>query len=430
MELAILMTVLIVLLVIGVPVAFALLGASIACFLALDIPLVVVFQRMAAGVSTFSLMAIPFFVFAGDLMYRAGIAGRLVQIAEAAFGRSRGGLGLVTVGASTMFGAVSGSAIASASAIGATLMPPMKEKGYDADYAVNVTATAAIVGLLIPPSHNMIIFSAASGIGVPIGDLFLAGVVPGIITAFLLAVATWRVAVKRGYPRGVFPGWSPFLRAILLAIPGLFAAVIIMGGILSGMFTATESSAIAVIYTIIIGTLAYRSLGWAKFREAAAQSVRITSMVLMIIGAATAFGYALAILEAPTQLASMITAITDNPILILLIINVILLLLGTFMDMSPLIIIMTPILLPVVQKIGVDPVHFGIIMMLNLGIGLVTPPVGSVLFVASAIGRTRMETALRTIWPFYGALVLSLILITYFPALSLALPQWMKGAGG
>ncbi len=426
MELAILMVSLAALLAIGVPVAFALLGASIACFVALDIPLVVIFQRMAAGVSTFSLMAIPFFVFAGDLMYRAGIADRLVQIAEAAFGRSRGGLGLVTVGASTLFGAVSGSAIASASAMGATLMPAMKAKGYGDDYAVNVVATSAIVGLLIPPSHNMIIFSAASGIGVPIGDLFLAGVVPGILTALLLAIATWLVAVKRKYPRGVFPGWRPFLRAILYAIPGLFAAFIIMGGILSGIFTATESSAIAVIYTIVIGAFAYRSLGWLKFREAAAQSVRITAMVLMIIGAATAFGHALAILEAPTQLASLITSITSDPIMVLLIINVVLLLLGTFMDMAPLIIITTPILLPVVMATGVDPVHFGIIMMLNLGVGLVTPPVGSVLFVASAIGKTRMESALRSIWPFYGALIVALMLITYFPQISLALPAWLK----
>lgn len=426
MELAILMGVLLVLLAIGVPVAFALMGASIACFIALDIPLVVVFQRMAAGVSTFSLMAIPFFVFAGDLMYRAGIADRLVQIAEAAFGRSRGGLGVVTVGASTLFGAVSGSAIASASAIGSTIMPAMKARGYGDDYAVNVTATAAIVGLLIPPSHNMIIYSAASGIGVSIGDLFLAGVFPGILTAFLLALVSWLVAVKRGYPRGVFPGWAPFLRAILLAIPGLFAAVIIMGGILSGMFTATESSAIAVVYTIVIGTFAYRSLGWTRFRQAATQSVRITAMVLLIIGAATAFGHALAILEAPSQLAGLITSITDNPILVLLIINVILLLLGTFMDMSPLIIITTPILLPVAVDVGVDPVHFGIIMMLNLGIGLVTPPVGSVLFVASAIGKTRMETALKTIWPFYGSLVLALMLVTFWPALSLTLPGLFK----
>lgn len=422
MELAILVLTLLVLLAIGTPVAFALLGASMAAFIAMDIPLIVVFQRVAAGMSVFTLMAIPFFIFAGDLMYRSGIAQRLVEVAEAMFGRSRGGLGQVTVGASTLFGAVSGSAIASASAMGSTLMPLMKEKGYDGDYAVNVTVTAAIVGLLIPPSHNMIIYAASTGTGVSIGDLFLAGITPGVLTAALLMFVAWVVAVKRGYPRGSFPGWRTFVKAFALAIPGLMAAVIIMGGILSGVFTATESSAIAVIYTILVSTLVYRSLGWSKFAEAAIQSVKITAMVLLIIGAATAFGYALAILETPTQLANLITTATDNPIIILLIINIMLLLLGTFMDMSPLIVITTPILLPVVQEIGMDPVHFGIVMMLNLGIGLVTPPVGSVLFVGAAVGKVPVETAVKTIWPFYGALIAALLVITYVPAISLWLP--------
>ena len=419
MELIILVSVLVVLLALGVPVAYSLLGSAMATFLALDIPMVVVFQRMAAGVSVFTLMAIPFFIFAGDLMYRSGIAKRLVEVAEGAFGRTRGGLGLVNVGASTMFGAVSGSAIASASAMGSTLMPLMRERGYDGDYTVNVTVTAAIVGLLIPPSHNMIIYSAASGIG----DLFLAGIVPGVMTAALLMFVAWRVAVLRGYASGAFPGWRSFTRALLFAIPGLMTAIIIMGGILSGIFTATESSAIAVIYTIAIGALVYRTLGWKRFFEAAMQSVKITAMVLLIIGAATAFGYALAILEAPAKLADMITSATSNPILVLLIVNVILLVLGTFMDMSPLIIITTPILLPVVMEVGVDPVHFGIVMMLNLGIGLVTPPVGSVLFVGSAVGKVPVEQAVKTIWPFYGALLLALMIITFVPALSLTLPS-------
>ncbi len=423
MELAILIIVLVVCLAIGVPVAFSLLAASIACFLSLDLPLIVVFQRMAAGVSVFTLMAIPFFIFAGDLMYRSGIAERLVQVAEAAFGRARGGLGPVNVGASTLFGAVSGSAIASASAMGSTLMPLMKERGYDGDYMVNVTVTGAIVGLLIPPSHNMIIYSAASGIGVSIGDLFLAGIVPGVLTAILLMVVAWRVAAKRGYARGSFPGWPVFARALVFAIPGLMTAIIIMGGILSGIFTATESSAVAVIYTVAVGALVYRTLGWKRFSQAAMQSVKITAMVLLIIGAATAFGYALAILEAPAQLASLITAATDNPILVLLIINLILLVLGTFMDMSPLIVITTPILLPVVMQVGVDPVHFGIIMMLNLGIGLVTPPVGSVLFVGAAVGKVPVEHAVKTIWPFYGALIVALLFVTFVPALSLTLPN-------
>lgn len=426
MELAILLGVLFILLALGVPVAFSLLGATIAAFIALDIPLVVVFQRLASGVSVFTLMAIPFFVFAGDLMYRSGIAERLVRVAEAAFGRSRGGLGQVTIGASTLFGAVSGSAIACASAMGSTLMPLMKEKGYHADYAVNVTVTAAIVGLLIPPSHNMIIYAAASGTGVSIADLFLAGVFPGLLTAALLMFVAWVVAVKRGYPRGTFPGWRQFLRATLVAIPGLMAAIIIMGGILSGVFTATESSAIAVIYTIVIGAFAYRTLDFKRFVEAATQSVKTTAMVLLIIGAATGFGYVLAITETPAHLAALITSVTDNPILILLIINVTLLLLGTFMDMAPLIVITTPIFLPIVQKLGMDPVQFGIVMMLNLGIGLITPPVGSVLFVGSAIGGVPVERAVKTIWPFYGAMVAALLLVTYVPQLSLWLPNAFK----
>jgi len=423
-ELAVLLLTLVVLLAIGVPVAFALLGATIACFLAMDIPLVVVFQRMAAGISVFNLMAIPFFIFAGDLMYRGGIAGRLVQVAEAMFGRARGGLGQVNVGASMLFGAVSGSAIASASAMGSTLIPLMKERKYDADYAVNVTATAAIVGLLIPPSHNMIIYAAASGTGVSIGDLFLAGVIPGILTGLLLMVVAWVVAVRRGYPKGVFPGWRSFIRAAVFAIPGLMTAIIIMGGILSGIFTPTESSAIAVIYTIAVGVLVYRTLGWSEFMAAAIQSVKTAAMVLLIIAAATGFGFALAILEVPAQLAAMIGFLTDNPILILLIVNVILLLLGTFMDMAPLIVITTPIFLPILAPLGIDPTHFGIIMMLNLGIGLVTPPVGSVLFVSAAIGKIPIEQTVKTIWPFYLALIAALMMVSYIPELSLALPRY------
>jgi tripartite ATP-independent transporter DctM subunit len=422
-ELAVLGLTLLVLLAIGVPVAFALLGATMAAFLVLDIPLVVAFQRMAAGISVFNLLAIPFFIFAGDLMYRAGIANRLVEVAEAAFGRARGGLGQVNVGASMLFGSVSGSAIASASAMGSTLIPLMREKGYDADYAVNVTVTAAIVGLLIPPSHNMIIYAAASGTGVSIGDLFLAGVVPGILTGLLLMLAAWLVAVKRGYPKGRFPGWRPFARSVVYAVPGLMTAIIIMGGILSGIFTPTESSAIAVIYTIVIGALVYRTLGWSEFAAAAVQSVKTAAMVLLIIASATGFGFALAILEVPAQLAGAIGVITDHPILVLLIVNLILLLLGTFMDMAPLIVITTPIFLPILTPLGIDPVHFGIIMMLNLGIGLVTPPVGSVLFVGSAVGKISVEQAVRTIWPFYGALLVALALVSFIPSLSLALPR-------
>jgi tripartite ATP-independent transporter DctM subunit len=426
MEIALITVTLAALLCLGAPVAFSLLGAAIVGFIALDMPIVAAFQRFASGISVFTLIAIPFFIFAGDLMYRSGIAERLVRVAEGAFGRSRGGLGQVTVGASTLFGAVSGSAVASASAMGSTLIPLMRAKNYDTDYAVNVVATSAIVGLLIPPSHNMIIYAAATGTGISIGDMFLAGVFPGLMTAAFLMFASWRVAAARNYRRGEFPGWRLFLRSIATAIPGLFAAIIIIGGVLSGIFTATESSAVAVIYTVIISVVVYRSLGWTKFFESAVESVKIASMVLLIIGAASAFGYVLAVLEAPQRLADLITRATENPILILLIVNVMLLVLGTFMDMAPLIVITTPILLPVVTKAGMDPVHFGIVMMLNLGIGLVTPPVGSVLFVASAVGKTKVETVVKTIWPFYLALLAALMVVTYTPALSLWLPSVLK----
>lgn len=423
MEILVLFGVLFILLALGVPVAFSLLGAALATFAVVDIPVVVAVQRMASGISVFTLMAIPFFIFAGDLMYRAGIAERLVRVADAALGRVRGGLGLVDVGASMMFGAVSGSAIASASAIGSTMVPLMEEKGYHKDYAVNVTVTAAVVGLLIPPSHNMIIYSAASGIGVSIGDLFLAGIIPGLLTGAMLMTTAWLVARKRGLPKGHFPGWRELARAAVYAIPGLLTGVIIMGGILSGIFTPTESSAIAVIYTALVGTFVYRSLGWKGFVEAAQKSVRTASMVLFIIAAATAFGFALALLEVPAALAEVIAFMTENPILTLIIINLMLLALGTFMDMAPLIVIATPIFLPVAMNVGVDPVHFGIIMMINLGIGLVTPPVGSVLFVGSAVGNIPLPDLVRTIWPFYLTLMAALALITFIPALSLGLPS-------
>jgi tripartite ATP-independent transporter DctM subunit len=422
MELALLIGLLGFFLIIGVPVAFALGAASLITFAVLDIPPVVAVQRMTSGVSVFTLMAIPFFIFAGDLMYRSGIAERLVRVADAAFGRARGGLGQVDVGASMMFGAVSGSAVASASAVGSTLAPMMLEKGYDRDYIVNVTATAAITGLLIPPSHNMIIYVAAAGEGVSVGDLFLAGVIPGLLTGALLMIAAWAVAAKRGYPKGVFPGWAKFGRALALALPGLMTAVIIVVGILSGVFTPTESSAIAVVYTILIAFFVYRSLGADGFVKAVSGAVKTTSMVMLIIGSAAAFGWLLALLEGPTQLAGALLAITDNPILLFLLINLMLLLLGTFMDMAPLIIITTPIFLPIATSLGMDPTQFGIVMMLNLGIGLVTPPVGSVLFVGCAVGGLRIEETVKTIWPFYLALVAALMAITFIPALSLTLP--------
>lgn len=415
-----------VLLAIGVPVAFALLGASILAFFTLDVAPMIAVQQLASGINVFALMAIPFFVFAGDLMYRTGIAERLVRLADAALGGTRGGLGQVDVGASMLFGAVSGSAAASVSALGSALMPMMEEKGYDTDYAVNVTCTAAILGVIIPPSHNMIIYAASSSVGVSIGDLFIAGIVPGILSGALLMLTAWLVARRRNYPKGAFPGWRNVLLTTVMAIPGLLTALIIVIGILAGVFTPTESAAVAVGYTVLLGFFGYRSLDWAGFSLAVRGAVRTTAMVMLIIGSAATFGFMLAILEAPIRLADGVRAISDEPWIILLVVLAVLLLLGTFMDMAPLIIITTPIFQPLVMDVGMDPVHFGIVMMLALGIGLVTPPVGSVLFVGASIGRIRIEDTIKTIWPFYAALVVALLLTTFIPWLTLGLPDMLR----
>jgi tripartite ATP-independent transporter DctM subunit len=426
MELAILLGTLLLLMLIGVPVAISLGVASLVMLFALEIPLVVGFQRMAASINIFALLAIPFFVFAGDLMHRAGIAERLIRLAEALLGQTQGGLGQVGVGSSMMFGAVSGSAIASASAIGSALGPIMREKNYDSDYVVNVTATSAVTGLLIPPSHNMIIYAAAAGVSISLADLFLAGVIPGILTGALLMIASYLVARHRNYPKGAFAGWSALLMSLVGAIPGLIAALIIVLGVLSGVFTPTESAGIAVLYTVIVALLIYRSLSGSQFLAAVTSSVKTTAMVMFVIGAAGAFGWLLALLEAPLHLSNALQGVTENPFALLLLINVVLLLLGTFMDMAPLIIIATPIFLPLATQLGMDPVQFGVMLILNLGIGLVTPPVGAVLFVACAIGKLPVEETVRTIWPFYCALLLALLAVTYLPGLTL----WLPAAAG
>lgn len=421
MELLVLLLSLLGLLAIRVPVAFALLISSMIVFALLGLNPLIAVQRLSAGIDVFTLMAIPFFIFAGDLMTQTGIAARLIKVAEGLFGRVRGGLGHVNVGASMMFGAVSGSAVASVSAIGSTMIPIMEEKGYDRDFAVNVTCSAAILGLILPPSHNMIIYAAAAGVSISIGDLFVAGILPGILCGLALMVAVSILAHKKGYAKGVFPGFRSLIYSAISAIPGLLTAVIIVVGILGGVFTPTESSAVAIVYTLIIGVLLYRSLGIAEFKAAVINSAKTTSMIMLIIGSAAAFGWLLALLEAPLMMSELILGATDSPIIILLMVLICLLVLGTFMDMAPLIIIVTPIFLPVVQTIGVDPVHFGIIMMLALGIGTITPPVGTVLFVGSAVGKIRMEDTVKTMWPFYIALILCLLIVTYVPQISLFL---------
>jgi tripartite ATP-independent transporter DctM subunit len=408
--------------VIGAPVAFALGIAAVGAFWYEGLPLLVAFQRIISGVNVFSLMAIPFFIFAGELMFHGGIAMRLVQFASAAVGSIRGGLGIVNVFSSMLFGGISGSAVADVSALGSILIPVMKDKGYDDDYAVNVTVTSSIAGIMIPPSHNMILFAVAAGGGISISQLFLAGVIPGIVMCICLAAAAYAIAVKRGYPSEAFPGWQALAVTFINAVPGLFTAVIIVGGVLSGIFTVTESGAFGAIYAIVVTVLVYRGLNWDSFKTAVARAVRTTSMVMILVACASAFAYMLTFYQVPSRMVGFLTGITENPIAILLMINLILLVLGMIMDMAALILICTPIFLPVAQSLGMDPLQFGMVMMMNLGLGLCTPPVGACLFVGCAIGKLPIEKAVRTIWPFYIAIVIALVLTTFIPAISLTLP--------
>jgi tripartite ATP-independent transporter DctM subunit len=426
MELWVLFGVFTVLLLIGTPIAFCLGVASLATVLYMGIPPVVVFQQMNSGMSVFAMMAIPFFIYAGDLMIRGGIAERLINFAASLVGHLRGGLGQVNIVTSTLFGGISGSAVADASAVGGLMIPQMEKRGYHRDYAVNVTVSSAIIALLIPPSHNMIIYSIAAGGNLSIADLFTAGIVPGFLLTVALMITAWIVARHRGYPAGVFPGWRMVATFAVAAIPGLLLIGIIFGGVRSGVFTATESSCIAVVYAFLVTVLVYRQMGWSDFVEATLAAVRTTAMVLLVIGAAGAFGWLMAFLQVPSAITAAMKALSDDPLVILLMINVALLVLGTFMDMAPMIIICTPIFLPVVKAFGVDPIHFGVILILNAGIGLNTPPVGSVLFVGCAIGRITMGEAMKTIWPFFGASVLVLLLVTYIPGLSLWLPNLFR----
>ncbi|MEM5500280.1 TRAP transporter large permease [Ahrensia kielensis] len=426
MELYVLFGTFTILLLIGTPVAFCLGVSSFATIMYLGLPPAVVFQRLNSGVSVFALMAIPFFIYAGELMVRGDIARRLVALAGALVGHFRGGLGQVNILTSVLFGGISGSAAADASAVGGIMVPQMKARGYDADYAVNVTVVSSIIALMLPPSHNLIIYSIAGGGRISIADLFTAGIIPGMILAFSLMVAAWFVARKRGYPTEAFPGLRAIVALFIAAFPGLILAAIIFFGVRSGVFTASESSGIAVVYALGVTILVYRTLDWKNFVEATMGAVRTTAMVLLVIGCASAFGWLLAFLRVPAQLVTFMQTFSDNPILILLMINILLLFLGTFMDMSPLIVITTPIFLPVAMAFGVDPVHFGIILVLNLGIGLCTPPVGAVLFVGCAVGNIAIWDVVRSIWPFYIAAIITLVLVTYIPSLSLWLPSLFR----
>ncbi|RVU38419.1 TRAP transporter large permease [Hwanghaeella grinnelliae] len=408
---------------IGLPVAFCLGVAAVITVAYEGLPLVIAVQRLVSGISMFSLLAIPFFIFAGELMFHGGIAGHLVRFASSLVGRVRGGLGVVNVFSSMLFGGISGSAVADVSALGSILIPVMKEKGYSDDYAVNVTVTSSIAGIMIPPSHNMILFAVAAGGGISISKLFLAGVVPGVIMCVCLALAAYVVAVRRGYKSEPFPGMRNLFIHAVVALPGLFTAVIIVGGVLSGIFTVTESGAFGAIYAAVVTLIGYRTLTYEKFKTAVIRSVRTTAMVMILVACASLYAYMLTFYRVPSQMIDFMMGISENPIAILLMINLMLIVLGMIMDMAALILICTPIFLPVVMAIGMDPIQFGMVLMMNLGLGLCTPPVGACLFVGCAIGKVRMEKTVKTIWPFYAAILAALLLTTFVPAVSLTLPN-------
>ncbi len=423
MELTILCATFVGFLLLGIPVAFA-IGLSALCTILYEgLPVAVAFQQMMSGMNIFSFLAIPFFIFSGELMLHGGVADRIVAAAKSMVGHIRGGLGMSNVVACTLFGGVAGSPVADVSAMGAVMIPMMKREGYHADYAVNVTTHAALVGALMPTSHNMIIYALAAGGKASIGALIAAGIVPALLLMACNLAAAYYVAVRRGYPSGSFPGWDIVLRTLAAATPGMLIVVIILTGIISGVFTATESASIAVIYTILLTFFIYRTMTWDHFVAAAAKTVKTTGVVLLLIGVSTMFQYLMGLYEVADTTGALLAHISTNPLVIFFLINVILFLLGTFMDMASTILICTPIFLPIAMQYGMDPVQFGIVMLINCALGLNTPPVGTTQFIGCAIGGVSVGEVMRSITPFYGALFVALLLVTYVPTFSMWLPR-------
>ncbi len=423
MAIALLFGLFVLLLAIGVPVAFSLAAASLVTLAYLGLPEVVLVQQIGAGIGTASLIAIPLFIFAGEIMMRGGISERLIALASSLVGRIRGGLGQVSILSSLFFGGVSGSAIADVSAVGGTMIPQMVKRGYDRDFAVNVSITAALVALLVPPSHNLILYSAAMGGGISIADLFAGGILPALLMTLTLMVTGYVVARRRGYGVEIFPGWRAVLLRLVSALPGLGLVALIFIGIRAGIFTAVESAAIAVLYALLVTTVLYRQLKWREFFETVTHAARTTGVILFVIATAALFGWLLAYLQVPAAAVNALQSFAESPQMVLLMIVVLLLLLGIFMDLAPMILICTPIFLPVARAYGIDSIHFGMVLVLAGGLGLVTPPVGSVLFVGTAIGKITIGESLRTIWPFWLAGLGVLLVVAFFPQLSLWLPD-------
>lgn len=407
------------------PIAYAVALSSILCLLSQGLPLTTICQQMVKGINSFSLMAVPFFITMGCLMGSGGISEKLIALANACVGWMRGGMAMVNIVASYFFGGISGSAAADTASLGSLLIPMMVDQGYDGDFSTAVTITSSCEGLLVPPSHNMVIYATTVG-GISVGSLFLAGYIPGAVLALSLMIGSYIISVKRNYPKGEPFSVKNLLKQLSVSFWALAAVLIVVVGVVCGVFTATESAAIAVVYSLIVSVYIYKGLDWKGVWNELENCINTLSIVLILIATSSIFGFCLTRLHVPDMAANAIVGLTNNPILIALLLNLILLVLGCIMDMSPIILIATPILLPIAQSIGIDPIQFGIMVILNCGIGLLTPPVGAVLFIGSAVAKIPMEKVVKATLPFYLCMIITLLLVTFVPAISMFIPNLLK----
>ena len=407
------------------PIAYAVALSSILCLLSQGLPLTTICQQMVKGINSFSLMAVPFFITMGCLMGSGGISEKLIALANACVGWMRGGMAMVNIVASYFFGGISGSAAADTASLGSLLIPMMVDQGYDGDFSTAVTITSSCEGLLVPPSHNMVIYATTAG-GISVGSLFLAGYIPGAVLALSLMIGSYIISVKRNYPKGEPFSVKNLLKQLSVSFWALAAVLIVVVGVVCGVFTATESAAIAVVYSLIVSVYIYKGLDWNGVWNEFENCINTLSIVLILIATSSIFGFCLTRLHVPDMAANAIVGLTNNPILIALLLNLILLVLGCIMDMSPIILIATPILLPIAQSIGIDPIQFGVMVILNCGIGLLTPPVGAVLFIGSAVAKLPMEKVVKATLPFYLCMIITLLLVTFVPAISMFIPNLLK----
>lgn len=407
------------------PIAYAVALSSILCLLSQGLPLTTICQQMVKGINSFSLMAVPFFITMGCLMGSGGISEKLIALANACVGWMRGGMAMVNIVASYFFGGISGSAAADTASLGSLLIPMMVDQGYDGDFSTAVTITSSCEGLLVPPSHNMVIYATTAG-GISVGSLFLAGYIPGAVLALSLMIGSYIISVKRNYPKGEPFSVKNLFKQLSVSFWALAAVLIVVVGVVCGVFTATESAAIAVVYSLIVSVYIYKGLDWKGVWNELENCINTLSIVLILIATSSIFGFCLTRLHVPDMAANAIIGLTNNPILIALLLNLILLVLGCIMDMSPIILIATPILLPIAQSIGIDPIQFGIMVILNCGIGLLTPPVGAVLFIGSAVAKIPMEKVVKATLPFYLCMIITLLLVTFVPAISMFIPNLLK----